>query len=222
MIVTGNPVLTIDQHVDALAANLPSGRVWTPKFKNESVLRRFLRGLAPTFLSLDAAVQRYVQQVVPVDTEDFLAEWETALGIPDGCIPLELTPDRRRRNIRIKLAVLAGVTTRTDFENLAALFGLVISVGGGIEHVAIADGGYGTRTPVLDIPTDIANVNAARMTLVVTESRSSSITFPWEFSAAGPVVPVGLKFSLDDQNTLRCLIKKLVPANVDVKFVEGS
>lgn len=218
---SGVPKLTVTEHVDALAANLPNGRVWTPKFRNDSNLRRFLFGVAPTMRTMDAAIQRFVSESIPSETEDFLAEWETALGIPDPCFPLALTADQRRRNIKIKLSVLAGISTRQDFIDLAALFGLVIDVRSGIDHVTVGTGGYGTALPALTIPGTFATAAIARMTMVVTENTPASVAFPWEFSAAGPVIPVGLKFALDDQNTLRCLIRKLAPANIDVLFVEA-
>lgn len=218
---SGIPKLSLTEHVDAIAANLPNGRVWTPKFRNDSNLRKLLRGFAPTARAMDAAIQRFVGESVPSETEDFLTEWETALGIPDPCFPLAITDDQRRRNIKIKLSVLAGISTRQDFIDLAALFGLLIDVNSGIDHVVPGSGGYGTALPVLTIPGDFATVAVARMTMVVTENSPASIAFPWEFSPAGPVIPVGLKFALDDQNTLRCLIRKLAPANIDVLFVEA-
>lgn len=213
--------MSVADHTDALAVNLPSGRVWLSKFKPTSNLRKLLTGLAPTFRTMDATCERLIDQFIPPDTQDLLSEWETALGIPSSCFPIENTDDGRRLTLRIKLAVLAGVTTRQDFIDLGALFGLTIDVGSGIEHVATGSGGYGTKTPVLTIPGDFANVATARLTMVVIENTPESVTFPWEFSAAGPVVPVGLKFALDTQNTLRCLIKKLAPANIDVLFVEA-
>lgn len=179
------------------------------KFKQSSNLYKLLRGLAPTYRTMDGIIQRLVDQSVPPETEDFLSEWEVALGIPDQCFPLASNDDARRRNIGIKLAVLAGISTADDFVYLASLFGLVVTVGSGIDHVATGSGGYGTKTPALTIPGDFANVATARMTMVVVESTPDATSFPYDYP---------IPFTTTDILTMRCLFRKLVPANVNVLF----
>lgn len=202
--------LSIDEHVAALAANLPSGRVWTPKLLTGSNLNKLLRGFAPTFWRIDEILERYVQQNVPTETEDYLAEWEDALGLPDVCIPLETETAKRQRNIEIKLAQLAGVQTKEDFEYLASLFGLTVSVNAGIDHVSVADGGYGLFTPVFDVPADFATVAVARRTIVVVETLPAATLFPYSFP---------LPFSTGEQLQMRCLFSKLKPAHCQIVFV---
>lgn len=204
--------LTHEQHVAAIAANLPSGRVWVPKLLTGSNLNGLLRGLAPTFERMDASLQRYIEQVIPTETDDYLGEWEAALGIPDPCIPIETDPAKRRRNIEIKLAILAGVQTKADFEYLASLFGLVVEVNPGIDHVSIADGGYGLKTPVMDIPTDFATVAIARHSLVVVETLPAAVGFPYDFP---------MPFATGEQLQMRCLFTTLKQANGQVVFVTG-
>lgn len=205
-------LLTIEQHVEALAANLPSGRVWVPKFLRESNLHKLLRGLAPTFQAMDAALQRHREQQIPTTTEDFLDEWEAALGIPDPCIPREADTAKRQRNIEIKLAILGGVQTKADFEYLAGLFGLTVSVNPGIDHVSIADGGYGTQTPVLDIPADFATLAAARNSIVVVETLPDEARFPYNYP---------IPFTTSEQLQLRCLFEKLKQANGQIVYIPG-
>lgn len=204
--------LTLDQHVTAIAANLPSGRVWVPKMLRGSNLNGLLRGIASEFLRMDEMLERYVDQSVPTETVDYLEEWERALGIPDPCVPLETEIAKRQRNIEIKLAILGGILTKEDFEFLASLFGLTVSVNPGIEHVSIADGGYGLRTPVLDIPTDLASVAVARRTIVVVETLPEAIGFPYSFP---------LPFSTSEQLQVRCLFATLKPAHCQIIHVTG-
>lgn len=202
--------LSIDDHVAALAANLPSGRVWVPKFARGSNLNSLLRGLAPTFQRMDEFLQRFVDQSIPTETEDYLDEWEYALGIPDPCVPLETDTAKRKRNIEIKLAILAGVQTKADFEYLAGLFGLTVEVNPGIDHVSIADGGYGVKTPVLDIPTDFATVAVARRSIVVVETIPDAARFPYDFP---------IPFSTSEQLQMRCLFETLKPAYAQIVYV---
>jgi len=206
------PLLSEDEHAAALAAQLPSGRAWMPKLRRGSNLYSLLRGLAPTFREMDRYLERFVDQQYPPETVDYLDEWEEALGLPDDCLPDAVDTATRQRNILIKLVLIAGVQTEQDFVDLAALFGLTITVNSGIEHVSVAQGGYELYGPALTIPGDFADVDEARMTMVVVETLPAAVTFPWEFP---------LLFSSNAQTSLRCLIEKLKPANVNLVFVEA-
>lgn len=203
---------SIEEHVEALAANLPSGRVWVPKFARGSNLNGLLRGIAPTFRQIDDFLQRYVAENPPTASETYLAEWEAALGIPDPCIPLATDVATRQRNVEIKLAVLSGVQTKADFEFVGQLFGLTIEVNPGIEHVAVVDGGLGTKLPVLDIPADIASVDEARATIVVVETLPAVTQFDYDW-------PV--QFSTGEQIQMRCLLETLKPAHCQMLYVTG-
>lgn len=205
-------LLTIAEHTDALAANLMSGRLWSAKHRPGSNLRGLLAGLSPTYRDIDAFLEQFVQEVIPTSTTKYLEEWEEALGIPDDCFTLGTTVAARQSVINIKLVVLAGIATEADFEALALdQFGLTITARSGISHVTLAQGGYQTDTPFIDISVFNSDTEEARMTLVISESFPDAITFPWEFP---------LLFATDGQNSLRCLIEKLAPANVDVLFQE--
>lgn len=219
----GDALMTLDQHTDALVANMPAGRLWRAKFRPDSNLRGLLVGMAPSFQQIDRHLEGFVQEVIPPSTEAYLSEWEEALGIPDDCFSVGTTIAARQFAIEIKLVTLVGISTEQDFVNLGALFGLTIKAKSGIDHVTAAQGGYELETPVLDITTDFADVREARMTLVITESFPADVKFPWPFSPAAspPPPPVGLKFATAGQNSLRCLIEKLAPAIVNVLFVEN-
>lgn len=202
--------LTDTEHVTALAANLPSGRIWLPKYRPGSNLFRLLLGLAPTFRRMDEKIQRFISQSYPPETVDFLEEWEVALGLPDDCLPIAADVATRQRNILIKLILLGGVQTEQDFVDVAALFGLVVAVNSGIEHVVVADGGYELFGPAMNIPADFADVKQARYTMVVVETLPDGATFPYDFP---------IPFATAEQQEMRCLFEKLAPANVDVVFV---
>ena len=204
--------MTVDQHVTALQTNQPSGRVWLPKLRPGSNFFNLLLGLAPTFREMDAAIQTFVAETFPPTTTRFLSEWEKALGLPDDCLPIASDVATRQRNILIKLVLLSGLATDQDFVNLGALFGLVIEVNSGIEHLAPGDGGYGTKLPEIVVPTHVADEAEARFTMVIVETFPEAITFPWEFP---------LLFSTTGQLELRCIIEKLAPANVNVLFLEA-
>lgn len=203
--------LTLKQHIQALALNLPSGRLWNAKLREGSNLYKLLSGLAPTFRQMDWSIQRFVEQSVPTTTEDYLAEWEEALGLPDECLPIAADVATRQRNISIKLSILAGVSTEQDFIDLAALFGLTVTVNSGIEHLIAADGGYETAVPTQSFGAgDYTNVQEARYTMVVVETTPASASFDYDWD---------IPFSLQSQDEMRCLFTKLKPANSAIQFV---
>lgn len=205
--------LSIDEHRNALASNLPTGRIWRNKNVPGSNLYRLLEGFAPTFLSMDEVIQAFVSEAIPFTTVVYLEEWEEALGIPDDCIRIAPTVAQRQKNIGIKLLLMRGVQTRVDFRVIAEAYGFFdYKFHSGIEHMPTGEGGYELYVPVLSIAGgDFANVQDARYTLVVVEGVNSVITFPWEFP---------LQFSAEGQAELRCIINKIVPACVGAVFVK--
>ena len=213
------PSLTITEHVGALASNLPTGRLWSPKLKPGTNLSLLLNGMAPTFSRMDQYIQTFVEESFPLTTTAYLHEWEEALGIPDDCFRVGTTIAERQLIIKIKLTLMGGVSTEQDFVDLAALFGLVVSVNSGIEHLPCGSGGEGTKLPAIALGSFTGGtVKAARFTMVVVETYPAEVVFPWTFENTGLT---GLLFATDGQTILRCLIKKLAPANVAVQFVEA-
>jgi uncharacterized protein YmfQ (DUF2313 family) len=204
------PKMTLVEHTTALASNLPSGRLWVAKYRQGSNLFKLLFGFAATFRRMDEANQRFVDQSFPPETIDFLEEWEAALGLPDDCLPIAADTATRQRNILIKYVLLGGIQTEADFVALALLFGLVVTVNSGIEHLVAGDGGYELFGPAMNIPADFADVKQARFTMVVVEVLPARSTFDYDF----PIL-----FTSADQQQMRCLFEKLAPANVDVVFV---
>lgn len=205
--------LSLDQHRDAIAANLPTGRLWRNKNVPTSNLYKLLAGLAPTFLTMDEVIQAFVTEAIPFTTVLFLEEWEECLGIPDDCIPLATTIEQRQRNIGIKLLMMRGVQTRPDFVALAKVYGFLdYKFHSGIEHMPASEGGYELYLPELSIAGgDFGNIQDARYTLVVVEGEDSDIGFPWEFP---------LLFAAEGQVELRCIINKIIPSTHVVIFVE--
>lgn len=139
--------LTIDEHVQALGANFPSGRLWAPKSRKGSNLYKLLRGMAPTFVRIDQLIQCFVDESYPPETTAYLEEWEAALGIPDSCLALQPTIAGRQLAIKLKLITMRGVTTSPDFVGLGAEFGVNIRVNAGYDHIPVAQGGYGLALP---------------------------------------------------------------------------
>lgn len=90
----------------ALAYLLPTGYAW-PR-RAESVLMRMIDGLAGAFEELHGWTGETVRQWQPARWQDGqpatrLAEWESALGLPDNCMGSNQDEDMRRQQVLTRL-----------------------------------------------------------------------------------------------------------------------
>jgi len=188
---------TIEDQAQSLANYLPGGRVFTPKNDPNSNLRAVLRGMASELFTADGYIRTYQQEIIPDETVLFIDEWERAVGIPDSCFKGTGTIDERRLHVLVKLASL-GVQTAQDFIDLAALFGVTITVTAGS-----TSGGFPMTFPIrLFGP-------AAYFTIIVQFTVESIERFPLTYPITFGDETIGL---------LECLFTKLKPANCDLIF----
>lgn len=191
---------TLEQHAQAIANFLPSGRLFVAKNVQDSVYRMILRGLAHTNQDAESLIATFADELDISTTTAFLEAWEKTLGIPDECFDTNVDLETRRQQVLIKLAAL-GVQTEQDFIDLAAMYGVEIAINSGIEHFA-----FTLTFPIVFFP----NAKSARFTMLVfyetPVASTFTLTFPFVFG--GAAVPI-----------IECLFRKLVPANVDVQFI---
>ena len=192
----------LDQYANSLAGYMPGGVLFESKSIKDSNFRKLLRGIAGELFSANGLLMDYNNNIIPDETEKFIGEWESALGIPDDCFSGSGTDEERRRDILAKLAAL-GVQTAEDFESLALLFGVVADVGAGIDEI--------TFPVIFPVPMFTTETDA-RFTITVRfagiESPTFTLTFPILFGSE----IVGL---------VECLFGKLKPANCDLLFLES-
>ena len=192
-------VLTQEQQAQAIANHMPGGLIFAAKNIDGTVIRKILKGFAIEFLKVDSLIALLRKDTVPDTTENFISEWEDALGIPDTCFKASGTNIERRRDIVVKLASL-GLQTAPDFVELAAIFGVEITAESGSLH-----GVHGA------IPTKIYTGGdvEARNTIVIRPTEAIGESFPYEFP---------ITFGTAELATLECLFQKLKPANVNLVF----
>lgn len=192
-------VLTRQQQAQTISNHMPGGRVFVAKDLTGTVIRKFLLALADELMRVDSSIAEYRKDNVPDTTEFFIDEWEKALGIPDDCFDGTGTNEERRLAITTKLAGF-GARTNQDYVDLAANFGITVTVESGAVH--------GTFPFVFPIKF-YSSAIVARFTLVVRPSSVILPTFPYIF----PIV-----FSDQDLEQIECLFNKVKPANVEVVF----
>ena len=190
---------TLEEQAQSLANYLPGGKLFNSANIHNSNFRKLIRGLAGELVTADGNVRLYQQEILPDETVLFIDEWEQAVGIPDSCFPGTGDLDERRLHVLIKLASL-GVQTAQDFIDLAALFGIVITVRSG--HI---NGVFPMVFPWIFFDSE----KTAHLTIIVTctvqEANRYAFTFPFLFG--DNVIFI-----------LECLFRKLIPANCDIIF----
>ena len=192
---------SLEEQTQSIANWLPVGRVWSAKNAAASVLRALLRGLAHELLRASVIVNALRAELMPGTAVQLLPEWEAAVGIPSVCFPGTGTISERQRDVITKIAGL-GVQTQSDFEKLAALFGVIVEVHGGAIH-----GLFPMQFPIVFFD----SAKSARFTIVCVYDLPDALHFPYTF----PIL-----FTLPEIVTLECVFSKLKPANCDIVFVK--
>lgn len=195
---------TKEQEADTLASFLPDGRPFLAKRYSGTTLRGLLLGLGQECLRAEGHLNDMTHEHDIRTTTWLIEEWESALGIPDDCIPVANTLEQRRKNVLLKLSAL-GLQTQKDYEDLAAVLGGTITIEKG--------GEYGIF-PFTSFPIEFFDAPmTARFTWrIKIYNIDPPCIFP--FNNLFPIC-----FSSGISNIIECLFTKLKPYNTDLKFV---
>lgn len=187
----------VEEYTDSLSSYLPGGELFEAKNIQDSNFRKLLRGMAGELYRANGLLREY--DILPDETIKFISEWESALGIPDDCFSGNGTIEERRRDVLVKLAA-SGIQTNQDFVDLAALFGVTVTVTAGVEEIT-----FPLVFPVLMFSTN----KEARFTIIVEFTAPDTSRFPLTF----PIL-----FGTDEIGLLECVFNKLKPANCNIIF----
>lgn len=189
---------SVNEQAESIRQYLPQVKL----FKG-ATLQSLLVGLAEELFKVDRDIRLYNDEIIPTNTVKYLGEWEKAVGIPDSCFTGTGSFDERRTHVLAKLGAL-GVQTSQDFVDVAALFGIAVTVSSG------TDSGLPPATFPLTFPfTMFGGTKQDRFTIVVTYTVTAASRFPWTFPYT---------FGDDTLLFLECLFNKLKPANCSVIF----
>lgn len=190
--MTVAPVHSVAEQAQSLANYMPGGKVWSAKAIAGTVIRGILDGLGVELWRTESVIETFVQEIIPDETQAYLDEWESMLGIPDDVFKNPRTDAIRLRDINIKLAAL-GIQTAEDFVELALdRFGITVTVTGGNAT-----------------PGDFGSAKEATHTIVVEYINPEPNYFPLDF----PIV-----FGSTDLGIMRLLFEKVKPATCNILF----
>lgn len=192
---------TTSEQADSLADYLPNGPLFVAKKCLDTNLRNLLEGLAESLRKAEEDINLTTSEYnIPVTTL-FIEEWEKFVGIPDQCFVIADTIEQRRRNVLTKLTAL-GVQTAQNFIDLAAIFGVVVTITPGAEEL---EEEFTFEFPILIS----LEPKAAKFTMIVDFEVLPGDLFSYIFP---------LLFGEDLISILECLFNRLKPANVSVEF----
>lgn len=202
--------------LDVLHAHLPLGMAWEAFRIVGKVAYRLVAAFAESYEDAWEALCNLAAELDPRTTSQMLAEWETALSLPDACLPVATTVAERRAWIIWRLEKRRW-TTAQDWKDLAALFGLTIDVTPGwyVQKISL----WGDfRFPMAF--NDFPKLGRFRVYIDIT-----NIDFPgFEYGASGTNADVGFPIpfgNTDDRVTqFMCLIDRIRPANTIVLWNE--
>lgn len=190
---------TNTEQANSLADYLPNGYVFEAKKVPEANLRRLLEGMAILLQDTEQKINLLADQYDIRTTTELIEEWEGFVGIPDCCFPVADTIEERRANVLLKLTAM-GVQTEAEFEALGDLLGINIDVIPGGVH-----GIFPITFPIIFF----GSAKEARFTLIVDYEIAGNYSFTYTF----PIL-----FDTQTVSTLKCVLGKLKPANVQLIF----
>ena len=112
--------LTNDEQTRLFGVCMPQGLAWNAKGDLDSNLYKLMKSLSTAINLLEAKTYEMVTQWDVRITTDLIAEWETAVGIPDECRGLAEDIATRRSDVLTKLKKIPIITIE-DYQSLAEL-----------------------------------------------------------------------------------------------------
>lgn len=115
-----------DAHVTVMS-HFPSGVMWHAVRMTGKWLYKFVQAVSDAYEDMSEALCNLATELNPYATTQLITEWETAVGLPDPCLPVATTLEQRRSQVIFRLTKRRW-TTEADYHALAALFGLTIRI----------------------------------------------------------------------------------------------
>ncbi|MCK5591696.1 MAG: DUF2313 domain-containing protein [Candidatus Pacebacteria bacterium] len=173
-----------------LPAYLPDGKVFEAKNKPGSNTYKFLDALLKSFVLFERNIDDVLKEMNISTTEDLIARWEKEYGIPSSCITVATTLEERRNNI-IRKVNMEGVQTIQDFTDLIESFGF---------ETIVRPGYYFNPTYKFYVYVDLS-------------ATLNEEIYPFDDNG----YPFILLYELST-GIIECIMRRLVPANVDLVF----
>ena len=184
----------------SLLAHTPSGWAWSGFRVPGKTAYRFWKAIATSLTDAWQALSDMAYQVDYRTGTQFIGEWQDALSLPDPCLPDAVTLAEKRAQIQFRLDKRRW-TTAADWQALAILFGLTITVTPGwcVQKPALFD------TCLDSYFFDFEKLGRFRVYVDITGCSGEGFDYDYDH-----------EFPSDDPNCVdfMCLLQRVKPANV--------
>lgn len=193
--------------MEVLLRHLPTGLLWDAYRTPGTNAYRLWSALSRAFDDLSASLCELVRELNPFTTERMITDWERAVGLPDVCLPEATTLDERRAWVVWRLAKRRW-TTREEWHELAALFGLTIRITPGwhVQKPALYAAEYPKRYDLFP------KLGRFRVYIDVVGANVGG----YDYGIRGRGYPIPYGIDLAGLDAFKCIIDRVRPANVIV------
>ena len=187
---------TLEQTVNQLAEHMPTGKAWEAKFVTDSNMRGLVFGAAKPFNIAQSFIQLLADEFNINKTTLLINEWEKSVGLPDNCLGLSSDIVQRRENVITRLNKIPIVTLQEmqDYiDNIFPSAGIILFTG--VEYYSFE---------LSFEATFIGDLNTKFVIVAEIPQQDPRFEYEFELDFTGAV----------DNSELRCVLEKIIPANV--------
>lgn len=199
-----------DKSADALRRHLPTGPAWDAWSRPGKTAYKLLAALAKGFEDAWTTLYGLATELDPRTTTQYLTEWETAVGLPDPCLPATTSLADRRAQVMFRLDKRRWTTVQ-DWKDLATLFGyeVVITPGWEVQKPALFVYDFPMRFDIFP--------RLGRFRVYIDIIGVTFRGFEYGAGTSGADVGFPIPFETDTKvNAFQCLIDRIKPAHVVV------
>lgn len=191
---------------DQLTDHMPDGKVWQAKAINDTNLRGLVVSTAYPFNLVQAKIEEFICEFDIRTTTKFIDEWEESVGLPDDCFGADTDTDiQSRRNAVIERYKKEAIVTLAEMQAYVdAIFGVgEVTLYNGTEYYSFEREFQGSF---------LGNTNEKFIIVaeVLTQGNLFERNFEDTFTGALDTVKIN------------CVLRRVVPANVLILFIEKS
>lgn len=180
--------------------HLALGRVWArgaevpdENGENGSVMGALVKASAAPHRRFRQSLDEVIKEININTTDKLLPDWETSVGLPDGCLNRELTLDERRAKVKQRLAKVPVRTIEEVSDFLQEAYpDLAFRLIPGADFYS---------------PGFFPGIHEKFILVVQTAPNEPFFEYDWEVS-----------FTSVDSSAISCILRPVVPANVLLSF----
>lgn len=196
--------------LSTLLRHLPDGVAWIAWRMPGKTARRLMDAIAEAYEDMTQAICDMTTEIDCRTTTQLITEWETAVGLPDPCLPTVATLAERRTWVQWRLTK-RRYSTVADWNYLASLFGLEIAITPGwhVQRISL----YPARYPK---PYD-RFPKLGRFRVYINVLNQPQVGYDYGALDRGPGYPVPYGYRDPELYAkFKCLIERVKPANVAI------